>query len=405
MLKCLLAFSALGVASVWLFGVSPSTQSLVIFLLIVSGVFLVFTQTSYAVYMAFEEMKYVALGEMSYAILLLGGIVICLSWHMSIVGFAFSYLIASGVLFIGNFIIVTCKFIRMNLLRKINLKGFRLQNFFGLSWRIFEKAIPFFLSAVVNILALKIDIVMLNVMTDKNKVGWYAAAFHILETTLVIPSIIMGAIYPRLSNFFLYKKISWDLCKRSSVKLALILGMPLATFCYFSSKGIIISLYGVSFSQSIVVLQMLAWVIPLIYITYTCGILLASSDRQWLAFRINAIALIGNVLLNLLLIPLFDMRGAAAATLATSLLTAGGCYYFLDRTHDFQRMVLLMLKVAFMCCISTIILICLCSQVFFINGMIFLGVYILLLIMSHTFSKKELACGKEILCQLGLRWN
>jgi len=83
---------------------------------------------------------------------------------------------------------------------------------------------------------------------------------------------------------------------------------------------IILTVFQQGFAPSIIVLQVLIWMVPIGFLTQMFGTVLSSINRQDLAAKIVLAYTIINVILNLIVIPRYGYVGASLVNVITSLM-------------------------------------------------------------------------------------
>ena len=63
-----------------------------------------------------------------------------------------------------------------------------------------ERGNHFGTGSFFNTVLFRIDTIMLGVLASEREVGLYSVAFNLMEGTFFIPTIVMAAIFPRLSQ-------------------------------------------------------------------------------------------------------------------------------------------------------------------------------------------------------------
>lgn len=195
------------------------------------------------------------------------------------------------------------------------------------------KALPFGLFAVIITLYSYTDTMMLSFMRTDAEVGWYNAAYKIYEGLTVFPIIICVVLYPRLSQLFLLNKKAHSLLSSKAVKYMLIISFPIIIYGIMFSKNIINILFGREFQNSVVALQILLGGIIFVFQIRLFQIILNSIDKQKVVMYVGLAGLILNVFLNLLLIPKYGFKGAAATTVMSQLVIFGIYYFYLCRSY------------------------------------------------------------------------
>jgi O-antigen/teichoic acid export membrane protein len=126
----------------------------------------------------------------------------------------------------------------------------------------------------------------------------------------------MNALFPLMSYYYLSSKSSLRITFEKSFKYLFILGLPISVGITLLADNFIILFYGQQFSNSVIVLQILAWDVLLIFLCKCSSFLFVSTEKQnQMALIIGFVALI-NIVLNLFLIPIYSYVGAAIATIA-----------------------------------------------------------------------------------------
>jgi len=195
------------------------------------------------------------------------------------------------------------------------------------------ESIPFGLNALFGILFFRIDTIMLSALKNDAQVGIYNAAYNPLLALGVVPSVFVAAIYPVMSRTFMSSKNSLDIITKLSSKYMALLGFPIAMGCIILADKFIKLLYADQFSSSIVAFQILAFFIPLRWISSITGTFLTSTNRQ--SFRTLSVGLsaILNIILNAILIPHFGYIGASISTVISEIFLYFIIIYYINKLH------------------------------------------------------------------------
>ena len=364
----------------------PRQTIKVVYLIALSVMFISFTGMFNSIFQAFEKMEYVSVGRILNSIFLLSGALFAINQGFSVVGFASLYFFVSAIVFGYSTLVCVWKFV----LPKVEV-----------DWKFWKptlkEAYPFLLASIFSIIAFKIDIIMLSMMKGDVVVGWYSAAYKLIEVSMFIPAAFVGSIYPVLSNFHISSQESLKLTYQKSFKYLSIVGLPIAVGTTILADKIILIIYQSEFAQSIIALQILIWVIPIIFLTYLFGTMLSSINKQIISMKIIFIATIANIGLNLLLIPRYSYVGASMATVITELIPLILCFYFISKfiykiqIHKvFAKPIIASITmgsfILFFNNMNLFLLIC-------ISTILYFGILILL----RTFSKEEFNLFKEVL--------
>ena len=314
---------------------------------------------------------------------MLSGALYATSQGFSVVGFASIYFLVSAVILGYSFAVCAWKF---------SLPKLEVDWSF---WKpTIKEALPFFLSAIVDIIAFKIDIIMLSIMKGDMVVGWYSASYRLIEVLIFIPATFAGAIYPVLSNFYVSSQESLKLVYKNSFKYLFIAGLPIAVGTTILAHKIILFIYKSGFTHSTIALQILIWTIPIIFLTYMFGTILASINKQLLALKINFLCMILNIVINLMLIPRYSYIGASIATIITTLLSFILFFRFLSKFIYKIQIHKYILKPIMASTVMGLFIFSFARMNIFLLVCISIVIYFGVLILLKTFSKKDISLFK-----------
>jgi O-antigen/teichoic acid export membrane protein len=181
----------------------------------------------------------------------------------------------------------------------------------GRWWPLMRAAIPVGLASVFATVLFRVDTAMLAAYESDSVVGNYGAAYRLLETTLFLSWSIGAAVYPVFSRLSRNSRPPIANLYERSLQLVVALTLPLAVGAAVLARPLIELLYTSEFSEAADALVLLSPAIALFPVCYVTGYLLVSQDRQIVSTYTYGIVAIVNIVLNLILIPAFSLRGAA----------------------------------------------------------------------------------------------
>jgi len=188
---------------------------------------------------------------------------------------------------------------------------------------------------------------MLSFIRTDAEVGWYNAGYKIYEGLTVFPFIICTVLYPRLSQLFVLNKKAHSLLSSRGAKYMFITSLPILICGIILSKDIINILFGEGFQNSVVALQILLVGVVFVFQIPLFQIILNSVDKQKVVMYVGLVGLIVNIFLNLLLIPRYGFKGAAATTVMSELIIFIVYYFYLCRSYLKTSIWILSLKPLF----------------------------------------------------------
>jgi len=178
---------------------------------------------------------------------------------------------------------------------------------------------PLMLASAAALIYLKIDQVMIGLMLGNREVGIYAAAVRLVEVWYFIPGIICTSLFPAIinakqTNF----KIYYGRLKNLYLLMAFI-SIFLAVVITFLAKPLIYFLFGYNYLEAVFILQIYTWSSVGLFLGVAVNQYLMSENLVKTIFWLNFSAMLINVILNLIFIPIFGLAGAALATLISYL--------------------------------------------------------------------------------------
>ncbi len=268
---------------------------------------------------------------------------------------------------------------------------------------MFRKGLPFGFISLSLTIAFTVDSVMLSRFETAQVVGWYNAAYNLARSLLFFFDGISVAMVPTLSRAYLTDTVLVKHWYYRSVKVILLMGLPIATGSMIVALPLFQFLYGEQYLPAVLAFQIIVWDVPLLLFTSFCGNMTTVTGDERAAARIYFSAAIANVILNLLLIPRFSLNGAAAATLATDLAAAIQFYWVLGRKLDLPNMSSIALRVLASCAVMAGVLLALREAYNGLLVMIPVGmlVYAAMVGVTRLLDEEEISMLRRLVLKLG----
>ena len=183
-------------------------------------------------------------------------------------------------------------------------------------WKDFLiRSAPIAIGMIFSVLYFRLDVVMLQLMTQEKEVGLYSAAYRLFEVAVVLPHSIMLVLFPTLVDEYHSDRPQFKARFKKALAIYSLIGGSIALVLWRFSHGTITLIYGEKFLPSFSVLDILSWAILFVFVNFLLSNILIISGLE----RVNSWSLIGatalNISFNLVLIPLYGAIGAAWATL------------------------------------------------------------------------------------------
>jgi O-antigen/teichoic acid export membrane protein len=203
--------------------------------------------------------------------------------------------------------------------------------------KILQESYPIGIVAIITFVYFKIDTIMLSVMKSSADVGIYNAAYKVIENISFFPGMIIGLIFPIMSQHIFSDREKFRDISDKTFKIFVILIVPLIIGTMFLSEGIINLIGGIGFDQSADVLRILVFSLAFIFFGNFFNAVIISANHQKKLMYVLIFAAIFNVTANLFLIPSSSMPFFSAAYVAalTELLVASSTFYLVVKKINY----------------------------------------------------------------------
>lgn len=306
-IKTILTIITLGITTIVInmFGF-PSKTVIIVYLITFSTIFTSFANMFNSIFQAFQKMEYISVGRVLNSMLIFAGTIIAINQNLDLIYFAAIYFL-SNLIFLGYSIYV---YSRKFLIPKIE--------FDILFWKsLLKESMPYWMTSVFVIIYFRMDMIMLSMMKGDEVVGWYAAAYRLIDGLSVIPGVFMSVMFPVFSKYYVDSKDTLDLAFKKSLKFLVIIAIPIGIGTTILADEIILLFYGRGYVPSAGALKILIWANVLSFISWAPATLLNSTNKQRTLMIFTCIGAVLNLVLNYLLIPSWSYEGAGIATVIT----------------------------------------------------------------------------------------
>jgi O-antigen/teichoic acid export membrane protein len=173
---------------------------------------------------------------------------------------------------------------------------------------------PLILSGIAIMIYMRIDQIMIGSMLSDQAVGIYSAAVKLSETWYFLPMIITASVFPAILNArkkskeLYLKRIQtlYDAFTWFTISVALVVTLL--------SPFIINLLYGSAFAEAATVLSIHIWAGVFVFWGVASSQYLVAENLTKISFYRTLAGGIINIILNIVLIPIYGIIGAAVAT-------------------------------------------------------------------------------------------
>ncbi len=193
------------------------------------------------------------------------------------------------------------------------IKAKRTAGFFNRE--LLTLSIPATMIGTVNFINSRIDRVMLGSLTVAEDVAIYQAVSQIVIVFLIIQLAFIAIISPLIAESFHTGEMKrLQQIYLMANKWSLYLGFPLLSLILLAPNAIIVLLFGEKYAGNSTILIILALAEVFNLSTGAVGSIMFMAGRERRYLWISLTAFTSNILLNIFLIPLWGINGAAVAT-------------------------------------------------------------------------------------------
>ena len=165
------------------------------------------------------------------------------------------------------------------------------------------------------------DRVMLKIMIDDAATGYYSAAVTCAGMTSFVFSAIIDSMRPSILES--KKKNETDYRRNMTTLYSIVIYLSLAQSIVIAlgAPVMVDLLYGAAYYLSIDALRIIIWYTTFSYLGAVRNVWILAENKHNILWKVNLAGAVANIFLNLLLIPIWGVNGAAFASLVTQIIT------------------------------------------------------------------------------------
>ncbi len=180
---------------------------------------------------------------------------------------------------------------------------------------LLRKGLPFAYVGLVITLLFQVDIVLLERIRGARDAGFYSAPVRVLEGLTLVPRILGYALLPTMAALNARSPAAVGDLYRRGLKYLLLAGLPVGAFGLLASGPFIRLIFGPDYGPSADLARLLLPTALFMFLSNFSETTLACVNRWGTIVVTATLALLLNLGLNLLWIPLYGGKGAAVARL------------------------------------------------------------------------------------------
>lgn len=185
----------------------------------------------------------------------------------------------------------------------------------GFTRRVISQSWPLILSSLAWLIYTKMDQIMISYMMSIKSVGEYSIGTKFTEILQFIPSYIVISSVPLIVRKFKKEYSNYLMSYQLLYEVAILTSLIISIFIFIFSAPLVNTLFGAQYSNSIDVMKIHIFSLIPISMALVSGQFLVYENLQKILMFRHLIGVLTNFLLNLLLIPIYGLNGAAVSTL------------------------------------------------------------------------------------------
>lgn len=332
-----------------------------------------------SIFQAHEKIGYLAFTRLGERIIYLSLLFVVIKLRQGLLMVIGSLLMSSLIFNVLELILINFKFVRLSL---------------RFDWSFIKKVLVgtffFVLNDIFIIIFFKIDTVMISLMKNDTLTAIYSAAYNFIFAIIFIPTVLSTVLYPVLTRFF---KKNRDLFRNHLsliIKYYFLISLPVVVFLFFFAPELIFLVYRGKYFESLNVFRCLSLVLVFVFLNFVLSMILNTVEKQKFVAIASFTAMVLNLALNFILIPSYDIIGAAIATVITEMIFCAALLFFLNREFKIINKITLLktLKIILALIFGLIVSYFLMFNVY-LAFTVFATIFTFFLLIFKVFSKKD----------------
>lgn len=235
---------------------------------------------------------------------------VAVSWQKSLVNIIFAW-------FLATFISAVAAFLVARRISKFEWK-MKWSNVYPILKEAFPAGALFIVFTIYN----RVDTIILEHFSGAHAVGVYGLAYKVHDNLVLGAAFLMNALFPILARNF-KDATKFSILKNQYQKtfdILLVSSVFIFFFAYLMSGIIIQILGGLQFAESTPLLKVLLFATVIAYFNHLTGYSLIAFGKQKSSLFIATVALLFNVVANIIFVPIYSYKASALITVATEAL-------------------------------------------------------------------------------------
>ncbi len=239
-------------------------------------------------------------------------------------------------IFVANLLSSAVKLIVAPILTHFTLIKLKLRLTAGSFVRYFRESLPIGISMFIASVYLRVDVLILEYLRTNAEVGAFSGAYRIVDATMVLPVVIVTALFPVLSRKTVAGPQTLHRFLSKSFKVLLLMALPISVTLFAWAEPLVAWILDRTFVESVHSLRLLSVALVLSYPNFLFNYAMTSLGRQKIHTVVVALSLGLNIVGSLLMVPSLGYIGACLSTIAAELFVFLLALYLLRRYAGYR---------------------------------------------------------------------
>ncbi len=222
----------------------------------------------------------------------------------------------------------------------INLRAFK---------ELVIKAWPYGSLILMGILYERLGIIFLTFMHSEVTVGYFTMAERLVVALGIIHAMFISSIFPAMTRLVAHEKKIMPVLAVRCLRLVLVFVLPAASLLFLLSDEVIAVLYGDEFDQSVIILQIVSWVLVFRGLNSYLSMLAIAEDNQSYLSKIKFSALLFFVVISVPLVYLESAEGLSYSILLSEIFLSALLLLLFRKASYFLGLIAIMWRTLLVC--------------------------------------------------------
>lgn len=259
------------------------------------------------------------------------------------------------------------------------------------------KAWPYGSLILIGILYERLGIIFLTFIHSEVTVGYFTSAERLVVALGIIHTMFISSIFPAMTRLAVHDQDIMPVLAVRCLRLVLVFVLPAASLLFLFSGEVIETLYGGEFKKSVIILQIVSWVLVFRGLNSYLSMLAIAEDNQSYLSKIKFSALLFFIVISVPLIYLEGAVGLAYSILASEILLSVLLFLLFRNVSYFLGLLAIMWRTVLACIVLIAVGMIVIEQPFFYRLVILTTTLVVAMVSLGAIKYHDLRFLRNIL--------